>query len=178
MLETTQVSERRACRLAGLSRDVFRHPPEQAPATQALSARIIELAQVRRRYGYRRLHDLLRPEFPEVNHKKIYRLYREANLAVRRRRKAKRPATLARQRLAPANAPNAVWSMDFVSDALANGRRIKCLTVTDDFTRECVDIAVDHGIGGVYVVRLLDQAACFRGYPRAVRTDNGPEFTS
>lgn len=71
-----------------------------------------------------------------------------------------------------------MWSMDFVSDALANARRIKCLTVADDFTRECVDIAVDHGIGGAYVVRLLDQAACFRGYPRAVRTDNGPEFTS
>jgi putative transposase len=177
MLGQTRLSERRACRLAGLSRDAFRHPPEPTAATQALSARIIELAQVRRRFGYRRLHDLLRPEFPDVNHKKIYRLYREANLAVRRRRKVRRPAS-ERLRLVQANAPNAVWSMDFVSDALANGRRIKCLTVTDDFTRECVDIAVDHGIGGAYVVRLLDQAACFRGYPRAVRTDNGPEFTS
>lgn len=68
--------------------------------------------------------------------------------------------------------------MDFVSDALASSRRIKCLTVADDFTHESVDIAVDHGMGGAYVVRLLDQAACFRGYPRAVRTDNGPEFTS
>lgn len=177
MLGQTRLSERRACRLAGLSRDAFRHPPEPTAATQALSARIIELAQVRRRFGYRRLHDLLRPEFPDVNHKKIYRLYREANLAVRRRRKVRRPAS-ERLHLVQANAPNAVWSMDFVSDALANGRRIKCLTVTDDFTRECVDIAVDHGIGGAYVVRLLDQAACFRGYPRAVRTDNGPEFTS
>ena len=77
MLEATAVSERRACRLAGLSRDAFRHPPEQTPATQALSARIVELAQVRRRFGYRRLHDLLRPEYPAVNHKKIYRLYRD-----------------------------------------------------------------------------------------------------
>ena len=177
MLGQTRLSERRACRLAGLSRDAFRHPPEPTVATQALSARIIELAQVRRRFGYRRLHDLLRPEFPDVNHKKIYRLYREANLAVRRRRKVRRPAS-ERLRLVQAEHPNAVWSMDFVSDALANGRRIKCLTVTDDFTRECIDIAVDHGIGGAYVVRLLDQAACFRGYPRAIRTDNGPEFTS
>ena len=70
MLELTTLSERRACRLAGLSRDSFRHPPEATAATQALSARIIELAQVRRRFGYRRLHDLLRPEFPNVNHKK------------------------------------------------------------------------------------------------------------
>ena len=177
MLELTTVSERRACRLAGLSRDAFRHPPEPTAATQALSARIIELAQVRRRFGYRRLHDLLRPEFPDVNHKKIYRLYREADLAVRRRRKAKRPAS-ERQALSPASQPNAVWSMDFVSDALANGRRLKCLTVADDFSHESVDIAVDHGISGAYVVRVLDRAACFRGYPRAVRTDNGPEFTS
>jgi len=84
MLDQTVLSERRACRLAGLSRDAFRHPPEPTPATQALSARIIELAQVRRRFGYRRLHDLLRPKFPDVNHKKVYRLYSEASLAVRR----------------------------------------------------------------------------------------------
>ena len=177
MLELTTLSERRTCRLAGLSRDAFRHPPEQTPATQALSARIIELAQVRRRFGYRRLHDLLRPEYPTVNHKKVYRLYREANLVVRRRKKARRPPS-ERQPLSSATAPNAVWSMDFVSDALANGRRLKCLTVADDFTHECVDITVDHGISGAYVVRVLDQAARFRGYPRAVRTDNGPEFTS
>lgn len=126
MLELTMLSERQACRLAGLSRDAFRHPPEPSIATQALSARIIELARVRRRFGYRRLHDLLRPEFPNVNHKNVYRLYCDANLAVRRRKKARRPAS-ERQALSPASAPNRVWSMDFVSDALANGRRLKCL---------------------------------------------------
>ena len=177
MLECTDLSERRACRLAGLSRDAFRHPPEPSTLNQALSVRLVELAQVRRRFGYRRLHDLIRPEFVPVNHKRIERLYREANLAVRRRRKATRPES-ERQPLQAAKMPNAVWSMDFVSDALASGRRLKCLTVADDFTHECVDIAVDHGISGAYVVRLLDQAACFRGYPRAVRSDNGPEFTS
>lgn len=128
------------------------------PATQALSARPIELAQVRRRFGYRRLHDLPKPEFPTMNRKKVYRLYQAAKLSVRRRRKAKRPLG-ERQKLLAACAPNATWRMDFVFDALANGRRIKCLTVVDDFTRENVDIAVDHGIGGKYVVRLLDQAA-------------------
>ncbi|WP_374152094.1 IS3-like element IS476 family transposase [Xanthomonas hortorum] len=177
MLEHTPLSERRACRLAGLSRDAFRHTPVPTPATQALSARLVELAQTHRRFGYRRLHDLLRPEFPSVNHKKIYRLYEEAELKVRKRRKAKRPVG-ERQKLLASSMPNDTWSMDFVFDALANARRIKCLTVVDDFTRESVDIAVDHGISGAYVVRLLDQAACFRGYPRAVRTDNGPEFTS
>jgi putative transposase len=112
-----------------------------------------------------------------VNHKKVYRLYREANLTVRRRKKVKRPAAL-RQPLAAACIPNEVLSMDFVSDALANGRRLKCLTIADDFTHECLDIVVDHGISSAYVIRVLDQIARFRGYPRAVRTDNGPEFAS
>ena len=177
MRNLTQVSERRACRLAGLSRDAFRHEPVPTPATQALATKLVELAHARRRFGYRRLHDLLAPEFPCVNHKKIYRLYREAKLTVGRRKKAKFPAGQ-RQPLTAATSPNEVLSMDFVFDQLANSRRIKCLTVVDDFTRECVDIAVDHGISGAYVVRVLDQIACFRGYPTAVRTDNGPEFTS
>ena len=176
MLDQTTISERRACRLAGLSRDSFRHPPTPTEATAKLSARIIELAQQRRRFGYRRLHDLLRKEHPDVNHKRIYRLYSEAGLAVRRRKKIRRPPS-ERQRLIAASAPNAVWSMDFVMDSLANGHRLKCLTVVDDFTHECVEIAADHGIGGRYVTRMLDRAAIFRGYPRAIRTDNGPEFT-
>ena len=177
MLERFEVSERRACRLVGLSRDSHRHPPVANHTTQALSAAIIDIAQMRRRFGYRRIHDLLRPKFPQVNHKRIYRLYSEANLAVRKRKKAKRPIT-ERVPLQMARNVNDVWSMDFVSDSLANGRRIKCLTVADDFSHECVDIAVDFGISGQYVTRLLDQAATFRGYPAVVRTDNGPEFTS
>jgi putative transposase len=142
-----------------------------------LSGKIVELAHVRRRFGYRRIHDLLRPAYPEINHKRVYRLYTAADLTVRKRRKAKRPSN-ERQPLLAASALNEVWSMDFVADSLVNGRRIKLLTVTDDFSRECVDIAVDYGISGEYVTRLLDRAALFRGYPRVVRTDNGPEFTS
>ncbi|MDQ0010391.1 putative transposase [Luteibacter jiangsuensis] len=177
MCQLTPISECRACRLAGLSRDAFRHEPMPTPATQALSVRLVKLAQIRRRFGYRRLHDLLKPEFPTVNHKKVYRLYQEAKLSVRRRRKAKRPVG-ERQKLRASCRPNDTWNIDFVFDALANGRRIKCLTMVDDFTCESVDIAVDHGISGGYVVLLLDQAARFRGYPRAVRTDNDLEFTS
>jgi putative transposase len=177
MIEQLDLSERHACRLVGLSRDSYRHPPVADLQTTALSAAIIDLAQARRRFGYRRIHDLLRPEFPAVNHKRVYRLYSIANLAVRKRKKAKRPVR-ERVPLQIAKAVNDVWSMDFVSDSLATGRRIKCLTVADDFSHECVDIAADFGIGGQYVTRLLDQAALFRGYPSAVRTDNGPEFTS
>ncbi|XHS79314.1 IS3 family transposase [Burkholderiaceae bacterium UC74_6] len=176
MIEQHHLSERRACRLVGLSRDSYRNPPVVDEATQQLSAKIVEIAQVRRRFGYRRIHDLLRPQFPGVNHKRVYRLYSQAQLAVRKRKKVRRAAS-ERVPLTVATRVNEVWSMDFVSDSLANGRRIKSLTVADDFTHECVDIAVDYGISGQYVTRLLDRAALFRGYPAAVRTDNGPEFT-
>ena len=177
MIERFDLSERHACRLVGLSRDSYRHPPLPDQATMALSAAIIDIAQARRRFGYRRVHDLLRPKFPDVNHKRVYRLYSAANLAVRKRKKAKRPVS-ERVPLQIAQRVNEVWSMDFVSDSLSTGRRIKCLTVADDFSHECVDLAVDYGISGQYVTRLLDRAAVFRGYPCTVRTDNGPEFTS
>lgn len=177
MIEKHGFSERHACRLVGLSRDSYRHPPQATAKNAHLSVAIIDMAQTRRRFGYRRIHDLLRPVFPGVNHKRVYRLYSEARLAVRMRKKAKRPLS-ERVPLQLAQHINEVWSMDFVSDSLANSRRIKCLTVSDDFTRECIDIAVDYGISGQYVTRILDQSACFRGYPAAVRTDNGPEFTS
>jgi putative transposase len=177
MIEQFQLSERRACRLVGLSRDSFRNPPMASEQTQALRCRIVDIAHQRRRFGYRRVHDLLRRDFPGVNHKRVYRLYREANLAVRKRKKSKQPLN-ERVPLQLAKAVNEVWSMDFVSDSLSNGRRLKYLTVADDFSHECVDIAVDFGISGEYVTRLLDTAAMFRGYPDMVRTDNGPEFTS
>ena len=125
------------------------------------------------------IHDVLRPQFPGINHKRVYRLYTAEGLSIRKRKKTKRIGV--RVPLVAALAVNQTWSMAFVSDAIckpgAISRRIKCLTVADDFTHECVDITTDFGIGGHYVTRLLDRAALFRGYPKAVRTDNGPEFT-
>jgi len=177
MIGDMGLSERHACRLVGLSRDAWRHPPVLDEQTRLLQTKIMEIAHARRRFGYRRIHDMVKPAFPGVNHKKIYRLYTEAGLTVRKRKKAKRPIG-ERQPLLAVASVNHVWSMDFVSDSLVNGRRLKCLTVADDFSHESVDIAVDFGIGGAYVARILDQAATFRGYPHAVRTDNGPEFTS
>ncbi len=147
------------------------------PGLLALIAPHAPAGKTGRRLGYRRVHGLLCPAFPGINHKRVYRLYSQANLAVRKRKKVRRAAA-ERVPLQRATTVNAVWSMDFVSDSLANGRRLKCLTVADDFSHECVDIAVDYGISGAYVTRLLDQAARFRGYPVAVRTDNDPEFTS
>ncbi|AJX03224.1 integrase core domain protein [Burkholderia mallei] len=115
-------------------------------------------------------------EGTHANHKRIYRLYREAGLAVRRRRK-RHGVMIEREQLACRAHPTR-YGQSISDGALSNGRRVKCLTVVDDFTKEAVDIVVDHGISGLYVARALDRAARFRGYPKAVRTDQGPEFTS
>ncbi len=176
MRESTTISERRACLLVGLSRTVLHYDSKEQPENEQLQARLVELAGERRRFGYRRLHALVRREGIEVNHKRIYRLYSDAGLSVRRRKK-RHGVAVERQTLELPSSPNQVWSMDFVSDALANGRRIKVLTIVDDFSKEAIDLAVDFGISGHYVTRVLDQAARFRGYPKAIRTDQGPEFT-
>lgn len=111
MVEEHQLSERRACNLVGLSRDSYRNPPQPDQLTRDLGKRIVDIAHVRRRFGYRRIHDLLRSEFPGVNHKRVYRLYKNANLAVRRRKKVKRPPN-ERVPLQIARKVNDVWSMD------------------------------------------------------------------
>lgn len=109
MIQDHQLSERHACRLVGLSRDSYRNSPQPDQLTRDLCERIVDIAHVRRRLGYRRIHDLLRPELPHVNHKRVYRLYREAILAVRRRKKAKRPLN-ERVPLQLAQTANEVWS--------------------------------------------------------------------
>jgi putative transposase len=176
MTGATAISQRRACQLVGLSRTVLHYEAKRDVGNEALKTRMIELASERRRFGYRRLRILLRREGLHANHKRIYRLYREANLAVRRR-KRRRGISVERQPLVLPARPNHTWSMDFVMDMLSTGRRIKCLTIIDDFTKEALDLVVDISISGHYVVRVLEQIAQFRGYPVAVRTDQGPEFT-
>lgn len=176
MMEKVKLSELCFCRLVGLSRNLLHYETKPNSDNDALSARLVELAHERRRFGYRRLHALVKREGIHANHKRIHRLYREAGLAVRRRRR-RHGVMVEREQLALPSAPNEVWSMDFVMDALSNGRRLKYLTIVDDFTKESIDIVVDQGISGLYVARVFDQAARFRGYPKALRTDQGPEFT-
>lgn len=108
--------------------------------------------------------------------KRVYHLYHLSGLGVKRRRRRKGLATERLPLLRPA-APNLTWSMNFVMDALATGRRIKCLTCVDDFTKECLTITIAFGISGVQVTRILNSIALFRGYPATIRTDQGPEFT-
>lgn len=118
---------------------------------------------------------MLRRSGLKINHKRVQRLYREEGLALRRRKRRKRACTL-RVPMPLAARPNQHWSMDFVSDALANGRKIRALTVVDDYTRECPAIEVDTSLNGVRVARVLDRLAATHGLPKVIRTDNGPEF--
>ena len=142
-----------------------------------LRERLKQLAAEYPRYGYELLHGMLKAEGLVVNEKKTYRIYREEKLPVRRKR---RKRLLARDRV-PMPIPegaNQRWSMDFVSDQLATGRRFRVLNVVDDYSRECIGQIVDISITGERVSRLLDRVMLDRSRPEAIVTDNGPEFTS
>jgi len=164
----------RACGLMGISRSLYRYRSRR-PDSGPLRARIEEIAAIKRRYGYRRVYVRLRREGWEVNRKRVYRLYREAGLTVRRR-KRKRIGLFERKPLPKPTAANVSWSMDFVADGLIGGRRMRCLTIVDDCTRECLAIEVDTSITGLRVQSVLDRLADTRGLPRSITVDNGPEF--
>jgi putative transposase len=174
-MEKYRLSERHACELNGVDRSTYRYEPEPDRNAQ-LRARLTELARQRPRFGYRRLGVLLEKDGEVVNHKRLLRVYQEAGLAVRRRERKR----LARERVGMPVLirPNQEWSIDFVSDALANGRAIRSLTVLDDFTKESLAIEVDTSLSGLRVTRVLDRIIAERGKPDGLRLDNGPEFTS
>jgi putative transposase len=168
-------SERRACRLVGIGRTSARYRAVRGDDAE-MRARLRALAAERPRFGYRRLHALLRREGIVVNHKRVQRLYGEEDLAVRRRGRKR----LAREGRGAAPAPvrpDERWGLDFVSDALAGGRRLRLLTVLDLFTREALAIEVDVSLPGARVVAVLDRLAGERGVPAELVLDNGPELT-
>lgn len=176
VLKANEVSERRACKHVGLARSTYRYKSRKQDDPE-LTKRLKELAYQRRRFGYRRLCEMLRREGYDVNHKRVYRLYKEAGLSVRRRKK-KRVAVRQRQPLPNPDEPNVRWSIDFMADQLADGRRFRTLNVVDDGTRECLAIRVDTSLPGSKVADTLDRLVRFRGKPDAIVMDNGPEFTS
>jgi len=169
------VGIRRACGLIGLSASSYCYRPapgrEDAPLREALR----QAAARRRRWGYRMLTMALRREGFLDNTKRIYRIYREEKLQVQVRRKRKRSLWRGEKPVAPEVA-NERWSMDFMSDQLADGRKIRTLNVVDDHTRECLAIEVDSSISGQRVARVLDRLVAQRGHPKRLLTDNGPEF--
>ena len=136
------------------------------------------MASSRPRYGYRRLHVLLQREGIHLNHKLMYRLYREESLGIRRRRCRRRRAAQVREERQVARAINESWSMDFMSDQLFTSGRIRLLTLVDNFSRESLAIEIGKTFTGDDVVRILEKVCQQRGYPQTIRVDNGPEFIS
>lgn len=174
MREAQGLSERRACRLMGLGRTSCRYERRQGDESP-LRERLRELAQERRRFGYRRLTVLLQREGWKVNHKRVYRVYRAEGLLVRRR-KRKRIGKVERPAVATPTGLNQRWSMDFISDALSTGRKFRSLNIVDDYNRECLAAEVDTSLTGARVVRVLERLREERGLPQTLVPDNGPEF--
>ena len=171
-----RMSERRACKAIGVCRMTVRYESSRID-DHDLRERMKVLAHERRRFGYRRIHVLLRREGHLVNHKRLFRLYREEKLTVRKRGGRKRAIGTRAPMLVPMTA-NDRWSLDFVSDQLTDGRRFRILTVVDDCTRECLALVADTSLSGLRVARELDRIIEERGKPRMIVSDNGSEFTS
>ena len=170
------MSERRACLVIGCVRMTIRYRSRR-PDDAALRARLRALAHERRRFGYRRLLIFLRREGFAVNHKRLFRIYREERLMVRKRNGRKR-AVGTRSPMPVPKRPNDCWSLDFVSDQFENGRRFRILAIFDVCTRECLAAIVDTSISGHRVARELTQLIAWRGKPKVVVSDNGTELTS
>jgi len=172
-----EVSQRRACRVFEFSRSSYRYrsiADEQA----TLRIRLRDLAYARVSYGYRRLHVLLQREGWQVNHKRIYRIYKQEGLMMRPKKPRRHVTACRRMERIEATLPDEGWSMDFMSDELYDGRRIRLLTLVDNFTRESLAIEVDNHLGGHRVVEVLMHLGVERSLPKTIRVDNGPEFIS
>jgi putative transposase len=159
----------------GLSSATWRYERRGRADNSRLLARLQAHAAERPRFGYRRLHTLIGREGVVANHKRVYAVYREAGLQVRRRRR-KRLTRGERVALAVPSGPCERWSMDFMLDTLADGRPFRVLNIVDDFTRECLAIEVDRSLPGARVVRVLERLRAEIGLPQTIVTDNGPEF--
>jgi putative transposase len=174
--ERHQVSQRRACRILSLDRSSVRYRPRRQ-AQSELQQQVCKLAEQRPRFGYRRLTTLLRRAGTLVNHKRVYRIYRQEGLAVRRRQR-KRIALGQRPLLNAPSQPGEEWSLDFTQDTLANGRSFRTLNIIDSYSRLCLAIEVDTSLPCARVIRILERLQAEHGLPQRLRIDNGPEFTA
>lgn len=176
MTENFGRSINKSCQLCNISRSSNEYKTKRQD-DHPITERLMELAQKKRRYGCRRLHELLKREGVVIHHKRTERLYRKAGLSLRIKKRRKLSAALRLSLPTPAK-PNQLWAMDFVSDSLANCRRFRCLNIIDLYTRECLRTVVDTSINGVRVTKTLDMLNELRGLPETIITDNGSEFTS
>lgn len=170
-------SQSQACAVMSISRSVYHYRSRRADQTP-LVMRIKAIAAARVRYGYQRIHVVLRREGWRINHKRVYRLYRQEGLSLYERRPRRHRSAMQRQAKPAAQAINECWSMDFVSDQLYDGRKLRALTLIDAHTRECLAIRVDQGIRGDDVVEVLGAVRTQRHAPQRIQVDNGPEFVS
>src|SRR5439155_26552702 len=172
-----RVSRRRACRVIQTTRSSAYYQSRKDPLT-GLRQRMRELAQTRVRFGYRRLLVMMHREGWDVGKHRFYRVYTGEGLALRRKRPWRHATAVHRERRRPAMARNEIWSMNFVADQLADGRRFRALTVIDLFMRECLAIDIGHGLSGPDVVATLERLRFERGLPQRIYCDNGSEFVS
>ena len=164
--------------MLGAHRSAIRYQPKRPLLDAPIRKRMEEIAAVRIRYGYRRIHILLQREGWHVNSKRVYRIYCLAGLNLRAKRPRRRRMASHRTSRPDVTGANGCWSMDFVSDALFNGKRFRALTVIDQFTRECLAIYADQHIKGEQVVALVSSLCAYRGFPKRLQTDNGSKFIS
>ena len=169
------VGNRQACRCVLLHRSMYYYRSRMEPLT-ALRQRVRELAHARLRFGYRRIYVLLRREGWDVGKNRFYRVYCEENLGLRRKRPWRHVTAVHRLQRLPAVLPNEVWGMDFVADQLADGRKMRTLTVVDLFTRECLAIEVGYSLRAEHVVAAMNYLKYERGLPKRIACDNGSEF--
>jgi putative transposase len=167
-------SERRACGLVMLAASTYRYQSRRSD--EGLRTRLVELAREKPRFGYRRLHVLLRRSGEQVNHKRVHRIYRAAGLMIRR--KKRKHCMREGKPLVARTAANQEWALDFMHDAVSCGRAIRVLSVVDAYTRECLALEVDTSFASRRVTRVLEQIVSERGVPQSIRCDNGPELTS
>lgn len=170
------LSQRAACRITGCPRSVAQYRLRRSDEPE-LVERITAIAMERRRFGYRRIRLVLKREGHLVNHKRLYRIYRDLGLKLRPRRK-RGVRYIRGNAISPVTKPNERWSVDFVHDRLLTGRKFRCLTIVDDFTRECIAVEADFSFPSQRVIRVLNRLATERVLPEIIKSDNGSEFTS
>jgi putative transposase len=175
--EAWRLSERRACVVLDINRKMLHYCPVKRD-DPILRARIKEIAHTRIRYGYERITILLRREGWQVNRKRVRRIYREENLAIRAKTPKRRRAAVVRTERVVPSAPNQSWAMDFMHDVLADGTKIRLLTIVDSFSRESLALEVALGFKSTDVVEVLRRLIAERGSPQRIHCDNGPEFVS
>ena len=176
-MERFEVSGRRACRLVRLPRSTWLYQSRRDEQV-ALKQRIRDIVQTRTRYGYLRVHALLRREGWVVNRKRIYRLYCDMGLQLRHKTPRRRVKAKLREDRRPARCTNDCWSMDFMADHTFDGQTLRVLTIVDNFSRVSPAIEAGRRYSGYDVVRTLERATGRYGVPRTIRVDNGPEFVS